>query len=69
MFASLPKSLTLINVAVRMTSLSSATATMPYRNYNEKKPLGPLGGLLLLDLIELPEPARAIDDWTIRPGN
>lgn len=66
--ASLPKPLALSNVAVRMLINSNNGISTIYEepHLDSKLHMSPVGGVLLLDLVELPDLPKAIDSWTIR---
>ncbi|KND04959.1 uncharacterized protein SPPG_00646 [Spizellomyces punctatus DAOM BR117] len=64
---SLPKPLVLSNVAIRMLLESSFSAPVPYEKQNGSRNLSVIGPVLLFDLLEMPDPAKTVDTWTIRP--
>ncbi|KAJ3314544.1 Protein casc1 [Boothiomyces sp. JEL0838] len=65
---SLPKPLALDNVGIRMLLKSGEGAFANYEVTNGGSLVSPIGGVLLFDLVELPEAARKIDSWILRPG-
>ncbi|KAJ3260143.1 hypothetical protein HK103_001219 [Boothiomyces macroporosus] len=64
---SLPKPLALDNVGIRMLLKSGEGAFANYEATNGGSLVSPIGGVLLFDLVELPEAARKIDSWILRP--
>ncbi|KAJ3275655.1 Protein casc1 [Terramyces sp. JEL0728] len=64
---SLPKPLALDNVGIRMLFKSGDGSAASYESTNGGPSVAIIGGALLFDLVELPEAARKIDSWTIRP--
>ncbi|KAJ3148431.1 Protein casc1 [Geranomyces variabilis] len=70
MSTSLPKPLVLGNVSIRMLLESGFTATAEYEDQavvGKRPPMSVIGGVLNFDLIEMPDPPKTIDAWTIRP--
>lgn len=63
---SLPKPISLSNVAIRMLYMSSLTAGAPFSVQEKGTPMSVVGGVLYLDLFEMPEPPKILDTWTIR---
>ncbi|KAJ3324256.1 Protein casc1 [Boothiomyces sp. JEL0866] len=64
---SLPKPLALDNVGIRMLLKSGEGASATYESTKGGPSVAAIGGVLLFDLVELPEAARKIDSWTLRP--
>ncbi|KAJ3150288.1 Protein casc1 [Geranomyces michiganensis] len=70
MSTSLPKPLVLGNVSIRMLLESSFTATADFEDQavvGKRPPMSVIGGVLNLDLIEMPDLPKTVDAWTIRP--
>lgn len=70
MSASLPKALALSNVAIRMIYESNAKFATLYEepHFRSRVHMRAIGGVLFLDLVELPEMPKSIENWTIRPS-
>lgn len=67
MTASLPKPLALSNVAIRMIYNASSAGTIIYDETQQNNlHLSCVGGVLLLDLLELPESPKVVESWNIR---
>ncbi|KAI8812586.1 hypothetical protein BJ742DRAFT_792944 [Cladochytrium replicatum] len=64
--ASLPKPLVLANAAIRVLFQTSPTAAFPFEAQSEGIHLSVVGGVMHLDLLELPELPKQLDSWTIR---
>ncbi|KAJ3039947.1 Protein casc1 [Rhizophlyctis rosea] len=62
----LPKPLALASVAIRMLYQSSAGCTSPFEVQESGTHVSPVGGILYLDLVEMPEPPKTVESWTIR---
>ena len=65
MTCSIPKSLTLQNVAIRMIYSNEISAIIPEAADGRKSVSG---GLLFLDLLELSDPPKVVNNWTISQG-
>ncbi|TPX57393.1 hypothetical protein PhCBS80983_g03887 [Powellomyces hirtus] len=68
MSTTLPKPLVLANVSIRMLLESGFTAITPYEQQSTAgPPMSVIGPILNFDLIEMPDPPKTVDTWTIRP--
>ncbi|KAI9209837.1 uncharacterized protein BJ171DRAFT_485169, partial [Polychytrium aggregatum] len=65
--STLPKPLALANVAIRMLLEQSTTCASPYETQSEKQQLSVVGGVLYFDLAEMPDSAKSLGSWCIRP--
>ena len=65
---SIPKPLTLASVGVRMILENGPKAATPFDVQDSGKHMSVVGGIFHLDLLELPEMAKSVDKWTIRPS-
>ncbi|KAL7754314.1 hypothetical protein RI367_000295 [Sorochytrium milnesiophthora] len=64
----LPKPITLVSVAVRMMYERQLTTLIAHTlRQNTMPALAPVDGILFLDMVDLPDPAKTIDSWTLRP--
>ncbi|RKO87557.1 hypothetical protein BDK51DRAFT_27374, partial [Blyttiomyces helicus] len=66
MSSSLPKPLALASVAIRMLYESGNTVGVSFEE-QEGISMSPVDGVLFLDLVEMPDPPKTVDAWTIRP--
>ncbi|KXS20871.1 hypothetical protein M427DRAFT_347405 [Gonapodya prolifera JEL478] len=65
--ATLPKPITLSNVAIRFLQETSGTVAPSFDlRQNPGQHWSVIGGVLNLDLVELPENPHAVENWTIR---
>ncbi|KAJ3207307.1 Protein casc1 [Entophlyctis luteolus] len=62
----LPKPISLANVAIRMLYSSGETASAPYRYQNTDEHMSVVGGILFLDLFEMPEAPKVLRTMIIR---
>ena len=65
---SIPKPLSLANVAVRIWLENGSAAATRYEAQDTERHMSVVGGVLYLDLVELPEMAKNVDKWVIRPS-
>jgi hypothetical protein len=65
---SIPKPLSLANVGVRILLETGPEASAEFEDQETERHMSVVGGVLYLDLVELPELAKAVDKWTIRPS-
>jgi hypothetical protein len=65
---SIPKHLTLASVGVRIMLENGLEAATPFENQDTDRHMSVVGGILHLDLMELPENSKTVDKWTIRPS-
>ncbi|KAJ1568700.1 hypothetical protein HK405_014908, partial [Cladochytrium tenue] len=63
---SLPKSISLASVAIRMLFVYGPTCAEPFAIQQAGPSMSVVGGVLYLDLYEMPEPPRMAGSWTIR---
>jgi hypothetical protein len=63
----LPKPVTLTHVAIRVCQYHGMTATFEYDSAQPQR-MVPTGMIMSFELLELPEPAKNVNGWTIRPG-
>nr|KAJ3420075.1 hypothetical protein HK105_006145 [Polyrhizophydium stewartii] len=66
MSASLPKPLVLSNVTIRMLYMTGANCGVPFEVQEGEGHRSFVGGVLMLDLAEMPDPPKIVDNWTIR---
>ncbi|KAJ3294999.1 Protein casc1 [Borealophlyctis nickersoniae] len=66
MSSSLPKPLALASVAIRMLYQSGHTAAAPFEHVQTGQHMSVVGGVLFFDLVEMPDPPKSVDNWTIR---
>lgn len=66
MMCTVPKPLGLDNVAIRMILDTSIYSTLPYENIKVDSHVSIIGGVISLDLMELPDGPKKINSWTIR---
>ena len=64
---SIPKPLSLANVAVRVMFEHGCDALTQFEIQETDCHMSVVGGVLFLDLVELPDLAKVVDKWTIRP--
>jgi hypothetical protein len=69
MMCSVPKPIALDNVAIRMLFDISTTGLIPFEIQKGDNQYSVIGGVISLDLIELPESPKTINSWLIRPCN
>jgi hypothetical protein len=62
----LPKPISLATVSIRMLYEAGLTSASPYSVQETDKHMSVVGGVLYLDLFEMPEPAKVLDSWVIR---
>ncbi|KAJ3414590.1 Protein casc1 [Chytridiales sp. JEL 0842] len=62
----LPKPISLANVSIRMLYESGPTASAPYSAQETDRHMSVVGGVLFLDMFEMPEPAKTCESWVIR---
>ncbi|KAI8998410.1 hypothetical protein BC832DRAFT_234279 [Gaertneriomyces semiglobifer] len=67
MTSSLPKPLVLSNVSIRMLLQSGLSAAAPFEVGARAANLSIIGPILYFDLVEMPDPPKVCDNWTIRP--
>jgi hypothetical protein len=67
LFTSLPKAISLESCAIRIMFITSIPVLSQYAQDTSDYSI--LGGILLLDLLELPETAKTVGRWKIRPMN
>ena len=65
---SIPKPLSLANVGVRILLENGSEASAEFEEQETERHMSVVGGVLYLDLVELPELAKTVDKWTIRPS-
>ena len=65
---SIPKHFSLLNVAVRVILDDSANATSIFEEQETEQYMSVVGGVLHLDLLELPDLAKNVEKWVIRPS-
>eukprot|EP00842_Homolaphlyctis_polyrhiza_P006463 jgi/Hompol1/6818/HPOL_003796-RA len=63
---SLPKPLILSNVAIRMIYMSGVNCGIPYELQEGDGHRSFVGGILLFELSEMPDPPKHVDTWTVR---
>lgn len=66
---SIPKHFSLANVAVRILLDNGANAASIFEDQETEQYMSVVGGVLHLDLLELPELAKNVEKWVIRPCN
>ena len=66
--ATLPKPILLSPLAVRFLYMTGPTSVAAFRNKKERKPLAPVGGIMFLDLMEMPDLAHNVNGWMMRIG-
>lgn len=66
---SIPKPFSLANVAVRIILDNGADAAFNFEEEGAEQLMSVVGGVLHLDLLELPDLAKNIEKWVIRPSN
>ena len=66
---SIPKPFSLANVAVRVILDNGANAASNFEEQETDQYMSVVGGVLHLDLLELPELAKNVDKWVIRSCN
>jgi hypothetical protein len=66
---SIPKPFSLANVAVRILLDNSANAASLFEEQDTEQIMSVVGGVLHLNLLELPELAKNVEKWVIRPCN
>ncbi|KAJ8325166.1 hypothetical protein O5D80_006120 [Batrachochytrium dendrobatidis] len=64
--ASLPKPLALSNVSIRMIHMTGPNCGVPFENQENEEHRSFVGGILMLDLAEMPDLPKTVDTWTIR---
>jgi hypothetical protein len=67
MGCSVPKPLALDHVGIMMLYNSGPNSAMPFEAQRGDTQYAVIGGVLRLDLVELPDPPKRVDPWTIRP--
>lgn len=64
----IPKPIALANVAIRMIYESVSTASAMFEDQDGDVHRSIVGGVLHLDLVELPDSVKIVDKWAIRPS-
>jgi hypothetical protein len=65
---SIPKPLSLANVGVRLFLDSHCDASVAFEEQSGDRHMSVVGSVLYLDLVELPDMAKTVDKWTLRPS-
>ncbi len=65
---SIPKPLSLANVGVRIQLESGPDAAVEFEDQGTESHMTVVGCVIHLNLFELPEMAKIVDKWTIRPS-
>lgn len=63
---SLPKPLALANVAIVMLLQTGTTAAVKFDEVTKTTRMAVVGGVLHLELVEMPDPPKTVDKWTVR---